>query len=270
MRREGDEPFQIGLFHCNAGGDPQHDPYAPRSISELEAAKLDYWALGHIHERKTLRATEPFIGYPGNTQGRHINESGPRGCLLVNVAANGKLLEPPEFIATDRVRWESCNVDIAGMETIDDLMDAVEDRMDGLEQQSDGRAVVTRITIQGRGALHRELGRTATLATLQEQARSLGAQRTPFIWIERLSLKTRPDLDLSSRRNGQDFLADLLRLFDEVRGSPDELQALGEALSDLYHHRNGRKFLSAPDERLVRELLDEAEIRAADLLAEED
>lgn len=270
MRREGDEPFQIGLFHCNAGGDPRHDPYAPRSVADLEEAKLDYWALGHVHERITLRASEPFIGYPGNTQGRHINESGPRGCLFVNVSANGKLTEHPEFVSTDRVRWESCRLDIAGMETIDDLLDAVEDQMEALDLESYGRATVARITVEGRGPLHRDLARPETLTVLEEETRSRGVQRTPFIWIERLELNTRPELDLKSRREGQDFLGDLLRLIDKVRSSPEELNGLDEALKDLYQHRNGRRFLDPPDEQLLRELLEEAEIRCADLLAEED
>ncbi|MGO8750978.1 MAG: hypothetical protein ACLQNE_33950 [Thermoguttaceae bacterium] len=82
-------------------------------------------------------------------------------------------------------------------------------------------------------------------------------------------MNTRPELDMGSRRAGQDFLGDLLRLTDEVRGSPEELKGLKEVLKDLYQHRNGKKFLDQPDERLLQELLDEAEIRCADLLAEE-
>lgn len=289
MQRKGNEPFQIGLFHCNAGGDSRHDPYAPRSVAELEEAKLDYWALGHIHERATLRASDPFIGYPGNTQGRHINESGPRGCLFVSVNANGTLATHPEFVPTDRVRWEQCKVDIGGIETIDGLLDAVEDRMETLTQQSGGRPIVMRITMVGRGALHRELARPETSADFYEEIRSRGIQRTPFIWIERFLLGTRPEVDLQHRRAGHDFLGDVLRLFDEVRGSsrgdassveelaavlaasPAEgLQGLRDALSDLYQHRNAKKFLEPPDEPLLYELLDEAEVRCADLLAEEE
>jgi DNA repair protein SbcD/Mre11 len=270
MRREGAEPFQIGLLHCNAGGNPRHDPYAPRSVAELIDAQLDYWALGHIHERQTLHSSEPFIGYPGNTQGRHINESGPRGCLRVTVGADGRLAETPEFVPTDRVRWEPVQFDIAGIESLDGLLDALEDRMETLLQESGRRPLVTRITLTGRGALHRELARPETLADVEAALRSRGAPWTPFIWLERLVSNTRPDLDLDSRRAGQDFLGDVLRLIDEVRGSPDELHGLSEAVQDLYQHRNAKKFLDAPDETLLRELLDEAELRCADLLAEED
>lgn len=270
MKRSGDEPFQIGLFHCNAGGDPRHDPYAPRSVADLEAAKLDYWALGHIHERTTLRAAEPFIGYPGNTQGRHINESGPRGCLVVNVDARGRLACVPEFVPTDQVRWQASVQDIAGLGTLDELLDAVDSEMDILQEESGGRPVVTRLTIQGRGTLHHELARTETLEHLQDELRGRSVQRAPFVWIERLVLRTRSEINLADRRAGQDFLADLLKLFDDVRASDEAIQGLGDALRDLYQHRNGKRFLDSPDESWFREVLDEAEMLCADLLAEDD
>ena len=126
FQRVGDEPFQIGLFHCNAGGNTRHDPYAPRTEDELMASRLNYWALGHIHERVVLRAAEPFIGYPGNTQGRHINEPGPRGCFLVRVTAEGRLDGTPEFVATDHIRWLNAEVDIAGLEAMGSTVEVCE------------------------------------------------------------------------------------------------------------------------------------------------
>lgn len=270
MKREGNEPFQIGLLHCNAGGDPRHDPYAPRSLAELVEAQFDYWALGHIHERKILHASEPFIGYPGNTQGRHINEAGPRGCLCVKVGDDSRLTGAPEFVPTDSVRWEPCSLDIAGIESLDELRDAIEDRLDSLVQKCGQRPLITRVMLIGRGAMHRELARPETLADFEFGIRSRGLLRTPFVWIERVISNTHPNLDLDQRRAAQDFLGDVLRLIDEVRGSPQELSALQATMKDLNQHRNAKKFLDTPDEKLLRELLAEAELHCADLLAEDD
>ena len=122
FKREGSEAFQIGLFHCNAGGDTRYDPYAPRSESELVESELDYWALGHIHESIVLRKADPFIGYPGNTQGRHINEAGQRGCFLVRVSSDGTMEGYPELIATDIVRWLMGSVDIGELDSMDALL----------------------------------------------------------------------------------------------------------------------------------------------------
>ena len=270
MAREGVEPFQIGLFHCNAGGDLRYDPYAPRSVAELIETGLDYLALGHIHERVTLHASQPFIGYPGNTQGRHINEAGPRGCLLVNVTAEGQLAAEPEFVATNRVRWEACDIDIAGMETIDDLLSSLDDRMETLAELEHECAIVTRITIKGRGTLHRSLTKPEAMASLQNEARSRGIERSPFIYIEQLLRKTQPAINLNSRRAGQDFLGELLRLIEEMRRSPEQLDEVSDVLNELYQHARAKRLLDAVDERAMRELLDEAELRCADLMADEE
>ena len=268
FQRIGDEPFQIGLFHCNAGGDTRHDPYAPRTVSELVESQLDYWALGHIHESVVLHPAEPFIGYPGNTQGRHINEPGPRGCFLVRVTAEGRLDGVPQFVATDSVRWLSGEVEITGIETIDLLISRIEDRMQELAEKADGRSVVTRITLRGRGVLHGALIRPNASRNLLDELHGRGAQRSPFLWVEKLVLQTRPNVDLDARRGTPDFLGDLLRLIDGIRQSPDEMAALHGELTDLFEHARASKFLIPPIDDALRTMLDEAENRCADLLLE--
>ncbi|MCZ6766209.1 MAG: DNA repair exonuclease, partial [bacterium] len=270
FKREGDEPFQIGLFHCNAGGDTQHDPYAPRSVNDLVETNLDYWALGHIHESVVLRKADPFIGYPGNTQGRHINEAGPRGCFFVRVTSEGNLEAEPDFVATDSVRWLASYIDIAGLETMDILLDRIDEKMDELAGQAEERPVVTRITFRGRGPLHRSLSRPNAARDLLDELHNLGTARTPFIWVEKLVLRTRPQIDLDARRGAQDFLGDLLRLVNDIRHSPGEMAELQGVLADLYEHGRASKILHSPDADALRTLLDEAESRCADLLLEED
>ncbi|MFV1965185.1 MAG: exonuclease SbcCD subunit D [Pirellulaceae bacterium] len=270
FQRRGDEPFQIGLFHCNAGGDTRYDPYAPRSVSELAESNLNYWALGHIHESVVLRKADPFVGYPGNTQGRHINEAGPRGCFFVRVTAEGNLEAEPDFVATDTVRWLVSDVAIEGLETMESLLERIDEKMDELAGQAEERPVVTRITFRGRGPLHRSLARPSAARDLLDELHDLGTARTPFIWVEKLVLRTRPQFDLDARREAQDFLGDLLRLIDDIRRSPDEMADLQGVLADLYEHRRASKILDPPDEDALRILLDEAESRCADLLLQED
>ena len=60
--------FSIGLLHCNVGSISSHDNYAPCTVEDLNKVDLDYWALGHIHTRQTLREEKPSIVYPGNTK----------------------------------------------------------------------------------------------------------------------------------------------------------------------------------------------------------
>jgi len=63
--RKVDGPFAIGVLHGNVGGDPNHDNYAPCSLSDLVSCPMDYWALGHIHNARILREEAPCVVYPG-------------------------------------------------------------------------------------------------------------------------------------------------------------------------------------------------------------
>src|SRR5262249_24451804 len=77
--------YNIGLLHTSLGGTADHDPYAPCTLQELTSRGYDYWALGHIHKRAVL-SSDPYVIFPGNLQGRHAKENGPKGCFLVEVS----------------------------------------------------------------------------------------------------------------------------------------------------------------------------------------
>lgn len=102
--------FNIGVLHTCATGRDGHDNYAPCTVEGLISKRYDYWALGHVHARETLHR-EPDIVFPGNIQGRHIRESGAKGCMLVEVNARQKL--EATMRPLDVFRWQKCWVDAA-------------------------------------------------------------------------------------------------------------------------------------------------------------
>jgi exonuclease SbcD len=73
-----DGMFNIGVLHTSLTGRTGHDPYAPTSVDVLCSKGYDYFALGHVHAREVVREADPRIVYPGNLQGRHAKETGPR------------------------------------------------------------------------------------------------------------------------------------------------------------------------------------------------
>lgn len=79
---------QIGVLHCSVSSLAAADYYAPCSVSDLLAADLDYWALGHIHERQLVHNAPPML-YAGNIQGLHCNENGAKGCYEVLFDGDG-------------------------------------------------------------------------------------------------------------------------------------------------------------------------------------
>ncbi|WP_338206353.1 DNA repair exonuclease [Lactobacillus juensis] len=96
--------YTFGIMHAQerAGASAQN-VYAPFSLSELQNLNYNYFALGHIHLRQVLSET-PLIVYPGNIQGRHINETGPKGCYLGTIDEQTKQTKI-HFMRTNSITW---------------------------------------------------------------------------------------------------------------------------------------------------------------------
>lgn len=253
--------FRIGMLHGTIDGRPGHDPYAPCSKRELIAAGYDYWALGHIHLREVLHAS-PYIVYPGNTQGRHVKETGAKGAYVVEVDERHHV--SLRFEPLDEVRWCDEAVDIADLADMQQVMERLDAALVGLRQQNGSRLVFARLTLVGRTALYRELHRQsleqqwAAAANEQELERMERSGSTDGIWIAEVRTRCRPDLDPGVWMESDSFLGDLVRLADRGRQDSalrDEL--LAEAL---------RAFQGQP--RLRQWLADQPEEAAADWLQE--
>jgi exonuclease SbcD len=270
FRREPDAPFAIGVLHCNVGGDPNHDNYAPCSVEELAAAGMDYWALGHIHAQKIMRAQDPCIVYSGNTQGRSWRELGPRGCYLVRVDADRRIT--PTFVATDVVRWFRQDLDIGSLATWDDLLDALYRVRDEVRAAANGRAAIVRLSLAGRGELHRELAKRVDLERdLLEPLHEGEPERPDFVWVESIRNRTRPPLDLAQRRLVQDFVGDFLNASQNLRRQENPGNILREVLKQRPEHRVIATALEHLPEAELLSIVEDAEILGVDyLLLEED
>ncbi len=145
----------IGLLHCNLGGHPGHSDHAPCTIEDLERAGLDYWALGHVHTRAQHRLKgNALAAYPGNLQGRHANETGERGALLVSLDPAREVAPVARFVPLDTVRWHRLDVSIEGLSSVDALIDLA---LTSILRVAAGAASVVRLQLTGRGALHGHL-----------------------------------------------------------------------------------------------------------------
>ena len=280
FRRDPDVPYAVAVLHANVGGQPGHMPYAPCTLADLRASGIEYWALGHVHKPTILSHANPTVVYCGNPQGRDPGEVEPRGAYIVDVDSGGNAV--PVFHAADAVRWHLLDVEIGEIEGEESLVEAVAASVDAAQQVA-ARPIVARVTLIGRGALHRSLSRGGLLA----EVRQLAQERLPtdgrFAWIESLRDATRPLADPAGIDAPATFLGELSGEADAARDAlgrlvdtePDDENSIAaasweEALDDLYANSRVRRVLRGrrPDRARLVELMTDAERLAVDRLVE--
>ena len=252
MKPNDDSLYSVGLLPANVGGQTGHADYAPVTIDELTSSGFNYWALGHVHTRSVLAADPVAVAYPGNPQGRNARETGPRGCLQVDVDRSGKA--HMEFIETNHVRWAHLEISIREHTTINGLITAMQDQAHEAAAAFDGPTVV-RCTLRGNGPLHRDLQRDGMAEELREQLQ-------PVISTESVRIATGPELDFQSLARTESLVSDFLKLADRALDDPELRQKLTDSLGPLFR----RKEMSQPDDARLREWIERATSLGVDLL----
>ena len=180
--------FNVGVLHTALTGDRGHALYAPCHPDQLAAKGYDYWALGHVHSFEVVRQ-DPHIVFPGNLQGRHVKETGPKGAALVTVS-EGRV-ETVEHVALDVVRWASVEADVTGAAEDAEVHDCVRTALvQALSSPAAGRPLLARVRLTGATPLHDALA--ASRNALREAVRAIATSLSDRLWIEKVVLATRP------------------------------------------------------------------------------
>ncbi len=222
--------LNIGLLHTCAGGREGHESYAPCSLDYLIAKGYDYWALGHVHKREVLSSGYPWIVFPGNTQGRHIRETGAKGCSLIT-ARDGRI-ESVEHRVLDVLRWAVCEVDASGAIDVDELLVRADQQIRLSSSASPDRLLAMRMVIKGACPAHRAVNQRPE--QFEEQLRALvNDLARDQIWLEKIKLETRRDQDLSALLEQQHAVAFLGRFIRELQQDPDAMAELRAEFKEL-------------------------------------
>ncbi|MBF0294846.1 MAG: DNA repair exonuclease [Magnetococcales bacterium] len=181
--------YNIGLLHTALDGRPGHASYAPCRKEDLLNKGYDYWALGHVHQWEIVHPGRPWILFPGMPQGRHVRETGAKGCALVTVDDSGGTTVA--FRAVDSLRWVVTQVDLAGCVRIEGAMERIRERLAIEVAGADGRIVAVRLLLEGADPLRDDMARRGGewLDAVRAQALELPGG---LVWVERVSFPRSP------------------------------------------------------------------------------
>ena len=214
----------MGLLHTSLDGRPGHEPYSPCNPSNLALKGYELWGLGHIHMRddQIQFAGSRFI-FPGNTQGRSVRETGPKGASVITFAED-RSISSVEFVPFDVVRWTVARIDIGELEDRSAIRSAVQQHV--LEVASDGHTVAVRVELVGSGPLHSELAESTD--KLENQLRGdLGALSGATVGLERVKNNT------TAQRRNSDTTAAEQQLIDFVQRAKDDPELLKQLAAQL-------------------------------------
>ena len=225
----------MGLLHTSLNGSDDHDTYAPCTPADLRAKGYDYWALGHIHKRTPHHeeTSSPLASpalYSGNIQGRHIRETGPRGCLIVDVD-DGKV-STITFHPLDVFRWELCAVDCADVEDTDEILNRVRSSLHQTIGRHGDLPLGVRISLEGSTPAHQALASHREAITAE--IRSLGViESDGRVWIEQVKFRTSYPRDQKRSLEDHGPLAELVRYLDQLPDNAEAILQLTDELKDL-------------------------------------
>lgn len=251
--------FNIGLVHTSLDGREGHGVYAPCSLDDLRARNYQYWALGHVHQGEVV-SQDPWVVFSGCIQGRHIRETGPKGCMLVTVEDTSVLEVEP--VALDVFRWDSCPVDLNEAVDENEILQRIRLVLQEKLRHAEGRPLGVRVQLQGATRMTEELA--ARSHAWLERIRMMGAEiGDGDIWVERIQLETsdHPDRDvLKDQDSGFAHMLSAIeataRDFEAIEGVVDVVEELVQKLPvEAVDAGTG---LDVHDPATVHRLVDEA------------
>jgi len=251
--------FNIGLLHTALEGRVGHAPYAPCRLSALIDRGYDYFALGHVHTREVL-SDRPWIVFPGNLQGRHARETGPKGASLITL--EGERVRSVEHRALDAVRWHVAEADVSAESSLDGVLERVRGALSAAALASEGRLCAVRVRIVGASPAHEQLATRSD--RVLEEVRALTLDLSAEAWLEKVEFATRPLAVRAELREREDAIGELLRGLSDIARDDAALLELAAELVELKRKlppelREGPDAIDLESPGALRRLLTEVE-----------
>ncbi|WP_051343571.1 metallophosphoesterase family protein [Alicyclobacillus herbarius] len=252
--RQPEADFAVALYHGAVGPSYGHAEYCAATEAELVQRGFDVWALGHIHQPTVLRSARPYIAYPGNPQGRHMQETGERGCLVIDVSSSAQVAA--RFVSTSELIWTECRVRVEEADDLAGVRERVLASLARLLVRFPERWLMVRVVVEGE-SVSEGLLRLEDDEFLQALRQEASARLWP-IWIAHVDWRVRPALDLATLAESPELLGELVRVYQHYQSDPlARREWARRELADVFHPGNGLAF-DAISETELAELLQAA------------
>ena len=215
--------LNIGILHTSLDGREGHANYAPTTTNELINKGYSYWALGHVHTREVVHE-KPYIIFPGNIQGRHIRETGAKGCYLVTFNDNREA--QLEFKPLDVFRWEAITVNLDGIEEESDFEGKLAETVESKKLPFNEIPHGIRIILTGKTNLHSWLicSQNRISENIQGIFDGISAGN---LFLEQIKVETSNEGPASKNEAlGDDALSILDKAIKNLKKNPKELETL--------------------------------------------
>jgi len=251
--------FTIGLLHTSLDGREGHALYAPCSLDDLRSKNYNYWALGHIHKQEVV-SEDPWIVFPGCIQGRHIRETGEKGCVLVTVEDG--VVTALEKHPLDVVRWFQCTIDLTNAGNMREALDRIRTSFEELINSVEDRILALRIRVSGFCPVSTEIA--SYPERFSQEVNALAAEiGGDEIWIERVQNETVERSEHNTALAEESTLGLLIKDIVALPEKIDEIENLDDILLDLRQKLPSETFgphsaLAVDEEQSVERLIKEA------------
>lgn len=236
-------PFHIAMLHGSYQKNTSHDMYAPFAIHDLMKEDFNYWALGHIHQREIIKQSPPVV-YPGNTQGRHRKETGEKGCYYVELTETGARLD---FIPLHAIAFQTLTMNISTCKAFHEVEKRIEQEVSAIQFKT---PVLISLIVEGAsdhlfGAEHGYL-----LQELVELVNESTIHQTHWRFIYQCEVKKEQERDQELFVEKDYFIGELTQQMEQLN--------ITSVLSELYNHRQAKKYIESIHEIDEQELKREA------------
>ncbi|WP_181349247.1 DNA repair exonuclease [Thalassobacillus sp. CUG 92003] len=230
---EAHADYHIAMLHGSSMRSSEHEHYAPFTLTELLDCNMDYWALGHIHQRQSLSEYPP-VHYSGNIQGRSRKETGEKGCYVIDLSGGSCDMR---FQALQSFQYKNKELDAVHVNSIYDLEGLLKETKESLRQEQKNPVMLYVSVNTPEAAKFNQWKLEGDIEELIEIENEREEGKASWIWITHLSIQPIADRDESALSQGSHFSEELIR-------QANTYTEINEALAPLFRHRQARKYLA--------------------------